>query len=209
MKLFLLYCFVLLNWFPTHLEEKWQQQLAESLKTLDQSGELKTWEQETLKLQKLADANPKEWLLQYYAAWSNIQMAFQAPSTEASKFCQTAEGYVENALQLQPSNTETLVLKAYYLSAKIKVDPATAVVNGPSSQKWAEKAIEADTNNPRAYLVKALVVYHTPGIFGGGKKKALEIFNTAQAKFKTFVPSSDIAPRWGQKILDVSMKEYQ
>ncbi|RAJ08430.1 hypothetical protein LX64_01081 [Chitinophaga skermanii] len=189
--------------------DEWKTSLQQQLKILETSTSLPQWEKSSALLKQLADQHPGEWLLQYYAGWSYTQMVFQAPDDKASSYCKTAEPYVEKALALQPTNTETLTLKAYWLSARIKVEPTSSVKNGPESKKYSEKAIEADPSNPRAYLLKALVVYHTPGIFGGGKKKAHPIFEEAQQKFAAFKPKSALHPTWGLAILQESMKSYQ
>jgi hypothetical protein len=59
------------------------------------------------------------------------------------------------------------------------------------------KAKEINPENPRAYLLKAQMVYYTPAQFGGGPEKACPEVQVANAKFTNFKPTSPIAPTWG------------
>ena len=68
-------------------------------------------------------------------------------------------------------------------------------------------------DNPRAYLMKAENLFHTPKMFGGSIPKASDIFKTAVKKYEVFVPVNELAPNWGKehaldmiKTCEVAMK---
>ncbi|UYQ95052.1 hypothetical protein MKQ68_08085 [Chitinophaga horti] len=185
----------------------WQQSLAAELKTLDNSASVSVWKQSADKISGLANEHPKEWLLQYYAGWANTQASFKSDSPEA--LCDKAEAHVKKALDMQPSHSETLTLMAYWMSAKINAQHSRGVTLGSQSKKYAERAIEANPANPRAYLVKALVIYHTPAMFGGGKKKAKPVVEQAAQKYASFKPKSQLDPDWGENIYEELAKKYQ
>jgi len=181
-------------------QSDWQELLKKELKHLDTTAAFNTWQESADKISKLAAAHPGEWLLQYYTGWAYTQSSFRAPDGEAEPTTEKAAPYVKKALELQPDNTETLTLMAYWLSARINAKNTRGVSLGPESRSYSDKAIAADSANPRAYLMKALVIYHTPAIFGGGKKKAAPVAEEAGQKFEAFQPKDDLSPHWGNEI---------
>jgi hypothetical protein len=190
----------------TSFSQDWQQTLQAELQKLDTSKNISVWKQGIVKLEGLAKAHPDEWLLQYYTGWAYTQPSFQV---EAEELSDKAEPYVKKALELQPSNTETLTLMAYWLSARINASKARGVTLGAESRSYAQKAIEADSSNPRAYLIKALVTYYTPAIFGGGKKKAEPIVQETAQRFAAFKPKNALDPHWGNDIYQQLAAEYK
>lgn len=185
----------------------WQGELSGDIKTLNSSTSVGVWQQTADKISSMAKEHPNEWLLQYYAGWANTQASFKADNSEA--LCDKAEPYVKKALALQPTHSETLTLMAYWLSARINAKNSRGVTLGAESRKYAERAITANPGNPRAYLVKALVIYHTPTMFGGGKKKAKPVVEQTAEKFSSFEPKSPLDPDWGENIYQELAKEYK
>jgi hypothetical protein len=182
-------------------QSDWKAALGTELKKLDTAQAFTTWQKSAAELEELAKAHPEEWLLQYYSGWAYTQSSFQAPKGEADPTTEKAEPYVRKALALQPENTETLTLMAYWLSSRINASPTRGVKLGSDSKEYADKAIDADSTNPRAYLMKALVIYHTPAVFGGGKKKAEPLVTTAGERFAAFKPATALDPHWGNNII--------
>jgi hypothetical protein len=193
--------------FVANGQNDWQQPLKDELKHLDTTADFTSWQQSAAKIGKLAEAHPQEWLLQYYTGWVYTQSSFRAPKGEAEPSTEKAEPYVKKALELQPDNTETLTLMAYWLSSRINANNARGISLGPESRNFSDKAIAADSSNPRAYLMKALVIYHTPALFGGGKKKAAPVAEEAGQRFADFKPADDLAPHWGNEIY-MELKEW-
>lgn len=187
----------------------WKQSLREELAQLDKTTDFSAWQQGAEKIGKLAAANPQEWLLQYYTGWAYTQSSFRAPKGEAEPTTEKAEPYVKKALELQPDNTETLTLMAYWLSARINANNTRGISLGPDSRNYSDKAIAADSANPRAYLMKALVIYHTPALFGGGKKRAAPIVEEAGQRFAEFKPKNELDPHWGDDIFRELEKELE
>jgi len=187
----------------------WQQSLKTELYKLDTSKNFGVWKQSTEKLAWLTKAHPEEWLLQYYTGWAYTQPSFQAPHEEAERLTEKAEPYVKKALVLQPDNTETLTLMAYWLSARINALPARGIILSADSKSYANKAIAADSANPRAYLIKALVTFYTPAVFGGGKQKAAPIVQETVQRFAVFKPKTAIDPHWGNEICQQLAAEYK
>ncbi|MGF6850081.1 hypothetical protein QFZ51_005316 [Chitinophaga sp. W3I9] len=186
----------------------WQNVLEQQLQVLATAAP-EDWPPRIDTLTALAEAHPEEWLLQYYAGWSATQLSFKSDKAAADALCERAGPFVKKALSMQPGNTETLTLMGYWLSARINATPSRGVSLGGQSRSYAEKAIAADSSNPRAWLVKALNIYYTPAIFGGGKQRAKPTVDIVAAKFAAFRPDNALAPNWGQQIFDALMASYQ
>jgi hypothetical protein len=188
---------------------EWKDTLKGALEQLDKTTDFIVWQQGADKISQLATAYPEEWLLQYYTGWAYTQSSFKAPKGQAEPSTEKAEPYVKKALELQPGNTETLALMAYWLSARINANNSRGISLGPDSRNYSDKAIAADSANPRAYLMKALVIYHTPALFGGGKKKAAPIIEEAGLRFAEFKPKGELEPHWGNEIFRELEKEFE
>lgn len=193
----------------TFAQDSWRQPLQKVLSQLDTAKTFGTWQSNIDALEALAKAHPSEFLLQYYTGWAYTQSSFQAPKGQAEPLTDKAESYVKKALDMQPKNTEALTLMAYWLSARINASPTRGAALGPDSKEYSDKAIVADSTNPRAYLLKALVVYHTPALFGGGKKKAAPLVAEAGQRFAAFKPDNALAPHWGNDIYKQLAADYK
>ena len=93
---------------------------------------------------------------------------------------------------------EVEVLKAQNYMMRISVDgQARWMKFGSAFEGVIAKAKEINSENPRAYMSKAQMVYFTPAQFGRGPEKACPEVQEANAKFTNFKPISPIAPTWG------------
>lgn len=198
-----------LSYQCTFAQDAWQQPLQKVLTQLDTAKTFDTWGKNIDTLEALAKAHPDEFLLQYYTGWALTQSSFKAPKGQTEPLTEQAETYVKKALDLQPKNTEALTLMAYWLSARINASPTRGATLGSDSKDYSDKAIAADSTNPRAYLLKALVVYHTPALFGGGKKKAAPLVAEAGQRFAAFKPDNALAPHWGNDIYQMLAADYK
>jgi len=201
---------VVLIAFPVSVRSAplWPDSLQQQLHALETASP-GDWPPHIDTLMLLAAVHPEEWLLQYYAGWAATQLSFKSDKTVADALCNKAAPFVKKALAMQPGNTETLTLMGYWLSAKINAAPSRGASLGGESRNYAEKAIQADSTNPRAWLIKALNIYYTPAIFGGGKKRAKSIVDITAEKFAAFKPATQLSPNWGRQIFDALLASYR
>ncbi len=200
---------LLLSGYVSFAQDAWQQPLQKVLTQLDTARAYDTWLRNIDSLETLTKAHPGEFLLQYYTGWACTQSSFQAPKGQAEPLTEKAATYVKKALGMMPQNTEALTLMEYWLSARINASPTRGATLGGDSKDYSDKAIAADSTNPRAYLLKALVVYHTPALFGGGKKKAAPLVAAAGQRFAAFKPDNALAPHWGNDIYEQLAADYK
>jgi tetratricopeptide (TPR) repeat protein len=151
--------------------------------------------------ERVAAAEPKQWLPQYYAGFCNLHMAMLGKQANDVKddLYDKALGYAEKADALKPANSEILILKGYITFMKMSVMPQQrAMAMIPEANKLLGKASAIDPENPRAYLVRGQDTFYTPEAFGGGKANAKSLLVTAAEKFKNQKPTG-FEPAWGAR----------
>jgi len=144
-------------------------------------------------------AKPKDWLPQYYKGLCEVLEAFRQKGKAIDAWCDKAMASAAAADSLSKNNSEVYVLKSMCASARIQVNTvARGQKYGAQAYTLADQAIRLDAANPRGYLQKAMAIYYTPPLFGGGGQKAKPVFETALQKFRTFRPASSLHPAWGE-----------
>lgn len=167
----------------------------DSAKTVD---ELKKAEQNFV---KLIQEGKKVRQSYYYAALGNILIAFKSEPKDVDEYCSKADGYLHKLDSMSPDNSEIMVLFAMQAAAKINTDPVKRSTKfGAAANKYSERALMLNANNPRAHLIKARTVLSAPSKLGGGPKFAIKHYEKAVEKFKTFEPLSDTEPNWGEEM---------
>ncbi|NWO28509.1 hypothetical protein [Capnocytophaga sp. oral taxon 903] len=174
--------------------------LTEKVKLLDKSYNLKELQTLANDFEHLTTVAPTNWLVNYYVAYTNIRLADQSSGGSIDSYCNQAEKYIKIA-EKQPDAdaSEINALYAYLYSAKVKVNPMfRGAKYGKLSREYSEKSIKENPKNPRPYLIRAIGIYFTPKIFGGGVAKAKPMLNKALEKFKHFTPKTPNHPHWGK-----------
>lgn len=156
----------------------------------------------------IAQSEKKDWLSYYYAGLCQVLVAFEKDKTEIDALCNKADGYARKADSLSKNNSEVLVLKSMIAAARIMVDEKKrAQKYGSQSSRYANEAIKLNPDNPRAYLLKARNLIHTPEKLGGGAQKAKATLEKAVEKDKTFKPETTLHPDWGKEEIEKEMKK--
>ncbi|MFD2571733.1 hypothetical protein ACFSUS_13895 [Spirosoma soli] len=154
--------------------------------------------------ERIASAEPKEWLPRYYAGLNYVYLGFMGKTeAEKDKYLDQADANLKAAEALAVDNDELAVLKAYIAQARMVVDPMNRWQQyGPLFQAGIEKAKSLNANNPRAYALEGSALMYTPDQYGGGPGTACPVLKQAAEKFATFKPASDLHPGWGLKNIE-------
>lgn len=154
--------------------------------------------------ERIAGAEPREWLPRYYAGLAYVFLGFTGKTeAEKDKFLDQADANLKAAEAIAGENDELAVLKAYIAQARMVVDPAGRWQQyGPLFQAGLEKAKALNPNNPRSYVLEGTSLMYTPAQFGGGLDAACPVLKQAAGKFATFKPVSDLHPTWGQRNIE-------
>ncbi|HTL81173.1 MAG TPA: hypothetical protein VL651_05690 [Bacteroidia bacterium] len=157
--------------------------------------------------ERVAGAEPTQWLPWYYQALSLIMESYFVDTKQVDAFCDQADACLVKADSISPNNSEIYVLRSISTSARIRVSPMSRGAKfGKESGVLLQKAQDLDSTNPRVYFTKAQGLYYTPPAFGGGKDKAKVQAQKALTEYDIFKPKNSLCPNWGrkqaQKLLD-------
>lgn len=185
--------------------EKYTQAMTsgiEALKGLDkEKPDVKVLQDIANRFERIAAAEPKEWLPKYYAAYGNVLLGYYGASlTEKDQYLDKANTLLKDAeTLLGKPNDELLVMKAYQSQIHLAADAMSRwQSDGPKFTEYLEAAKSANPENPRIYYLEGSNLFFTPEEYGGGKKVAKPLLEKAKQKFSTFKPESTIHPDWGQ-----------
>lgn len=98
-------------------------------------------------------------------------------------------------------NGECYAMTGTLYGQQIQQNPLRAFTLGPRVQKMRDKALAADSLNPRVWYLLGINYYHAPVFFGGGAESALPRFLRADSLFAVeSEPENVLAPRWGEAV---------
>ena len=191
----------LISLFAKAQNSKYVLAMEKNISLIDSGGKNPTAFQDAYNgFERIAGANPKEWLPLYYQSFCEVMMGMaQTNSLKKDDYFDKAEALINKADSLQKDNSEIFVMKSFVVSMQLSVDPqARGQVLGMKSGMLLGKAMQLDPENPRAYYLKGQGLMYTPEQWGGGKDKAIPVLETAVAKFAKFKPANSIMPNWGE-----------
>ena len=181
-------------------DERFMQAMGQALMELGKAKDAGALQEVANKFERIANTETAEWLPNYYAGLCyNIMAQKQKDGVEIDKYLDKSDTFIDKlSKQKVTSQDEVEVLKAQNYMMRIAVDgQARWMKYGSAFEGAIAKAKEINPENPRAYALKAQMIYYTPEQFGGGQEKACPEVQEAMTKFTNFKPTSPIAPTWG------------
>jgi tetratricopeptide (TPR) repeat protein len=105
---------------------------------------------------------------------------------------------LEQAVALNPDDSESYALLGVITGMKIAERPVSAVWLGSKVMKYKKQALASDPTNPRVHYLTGTSYYHAPGILGG-REKSLEHFLKAEELYKREIRAKKdpLQPQWG------------
>ena len=149
--------------------------------------------------ERIAQAEPENWLPNYYVALVNTTEAFRTKDKETiAKLLEKAQNYQDICATLEHDNAEVLVMQAMIYTAWIVYDPMT---NGMqySGKVMAiyEKASVLAPENPRVMLSKAEFEIGSARYFKQDTSPMCAAIKKANELFKTEKQPIPFYPKWG------------
>lgn len=155
------------------------------------------------KFDLIAEKYTDQWQPQYYAAYVKAIISYGMPEADQIKkdlMLDEADTYLANINALGVKNDHVYVLTALLANARMAVDGENRWQKyGPIFEDNLKKAKEINENNPHIYYLKAVSLFYTPKMFGGGPKKAKPYFEKAQTMYAQMTNKSVLVPYWGEK----------
>ena len=180
--------------------ERFMQAMGGTLMEMGKAQDVTALQEVANKFERIASSETVEWLPNYYAALCYNMIAYkQKDATEIDKYLDKTDLFIAKLSKQNVSLLDEVeVLKAQTCMIRIAADGAGRYMKLITIFENAiDKAKEINPGNPRAYTLKASMVYNVPVQFGGGPEKACPEAQEAIVKFANFKPTSPIAPTWG------------
>lgn len=159
--------------------------------------------------ERIGNAELKEWLPYYYAAYC-FSMKALLTSKESEELANRADQLLDLAEKRGGDKSEIYCVKSYAATARLIINPQQRwMTDGKASSDFINQAIKENPENPRGYLLLGQSVMNTPKEYGGGYDTAKQILNKALEKFKTYKPQSDISPQWGKEYTEYLLQKVK
>lgn len=149
--------------------------------------------------ERIAAAEPDNWLPPYYAAQINVLYSFGLKDEEKlSAQLKKAQDLINDATAISKNNSEILVLQALLHTAWVAYDGATygMTLSGKVVELYA-KAAQMAPNNPRVVFCKAEWGMGGARYFGQDITPFCKDVERAIELFANFKPETPFHPNWG------------
>lgn len=147
---------------------------------------------------RISNVEKDKWMPGYYAAYcyTRATVIGEIEDEVKQKQLDLAQAELDNVLKTTSGESEVYALQALIYQLRI-----TGASTGYKYSKLSNEALtvaeKLDATNPRVYYLKGSNTFHTPKMFGGGKKKAKPLLEKASGLFESQKPKSELAPLWG------------
>ncbi|REE24838.1 hypothetical protein DFQ09_103144 [Winogradskyella pacifica] len=168
----------------------------------------KTDEAENM-FERIAKAEPKEWLPNYYIAQINSLKSWtEKDATVLKAQLDKAQEHLDAAMLKSENNTELLVMQAQVFTNWVAFDGMTyGMKYGGKIAELYEKATAIDPSNPRAALGKAEWAMGSAKYFGKDTAPYCKDIEASIELFNTFKPESQLHPNWGKERAEAVSKD--
>ena len=146
--------------------------------------------------ERIISAEPENSLAKYFLAYNEYRI-LQFPGISENRFRSIYESAtkmladIEHDKELLP---EVKTLTAALTMMKLANNPAEAPALSSRIYTLLGEAAAIDSSNPRIYLIKGIMLFHTPKMFGGSLQKALVNFDKS---ISIFEHSAKQTVNWG------------
>jgi hypothetical protein len=151
--------------------------------------------------ERIATAEPDNWLPLYYAAQINILQSFgMQDQKKLTAQLNKAQDLLNDANAISKDNPELMVLQALLHTAWVAYDGATygMTLSGKVTSIYAH-AEQIAPENPRVVLSKAEWGMGSARYFGQDTKPFCKDVEQALELFTNFKPESPYHPKWGKE----------
>jgi len=192
-------------------------QLAATVALLDKASTVKDYEALSARFIQAGNAQKTNWLPFYYAALCNAKIGFllQDDGERIEPFSNEGEHYGKLAQELLKAGgskadlSELYTVMSMIYRTKVFINPMTyGRKYGPTSQRYLDKALELNPDNPRALYVQAWVKYYTPKMWGGNKDQAKALLESALQQLAA-QKAGGVQPHWGREESEEMLEKYK
>lgn len=139
---------------------------------------------------------------QYYKLYAQYRLISNLSQKNPDQAFRLIDEALESASNIQNakafSSEMKTVLAGIYMMKLSKDKTEAATISG-KIHGLLDEAEQLDPNNPRAYLIRGIMLFNTPKFFGGDKDAAIQSFRKAINLLKNNKEkeNSELSPQWG------------
>ncbi|MFC2133076.1 tetratricopeptide repeat protein [Bacteroidota bacterium] len=150
--------------------------------------------------ERIISAEPEN----YYAVYYKLLAEYRLITADHNGEFQMLDKYYDDAIEsleklsdYRSLASEIKTLKAAIHMMKLADSPMSGRSLSPKIHSLLDEALIDNPGNPRAYLIRGIMAFNTPAMFGGSKEDAIKFLNTSQKLFETSVEKDSVSPSWG------------
>ena len=177
-----------------------EEELSAVYQQVDTAKTMNTYMSAAAQFELIANMYSDQYAANYYAAYSKAMVSYVEKDTKRRDLLlDAADMFYAKVKQIEPSNQETYILGALLANARLSVDGGSRwKVQGEIFEANLASARAINPSNPRINHLKGVAVFHTPKMFGGGKKNAMEYLQKAEEQFAQEKETAVVKPHWGK-----------
>jgi hypothetical protein len=192
-------------------EDPYTSAMKSAIELMEQASEPGELAESANRFERIATAEKSKWMPYYYASYSLVSMSYdEGDGAQRDLILDRAQELLDQALELEPKESELHVLQAFLYPSRILVDPMgrgmTYIEKMFSS---LEKAKSLNPENPRSYFLEGVNKLNLPPSFGGGADVAKPILEEALVKFEAFTNEDPLWPGWGEEATRTELEKLQ
>jgi len=181
-------------------EPTMEDNLNEAYAIMDTAKTMPSFIKASAKFDLIANKYQDQWVAQYYAGYTKCIISYMEENVATKDLIvDEAEAFLDRILALGTENDHVYILKALVANSRMAVDGASRWKEyTPIFEDNLKKAKEINENNPHIYYLKAVSIFFTPKMFGGGEKNAKPYFEKAIQKYALMTERVITIPYWGE-----------
>ena len=159
--------------------------------------------------ERIAKAEPKEWLPSYYIAQINSLKSWnEKDGTVLKAQLDKAQEHLDLAMTISEDNAELMIMQAQIFTNWVVFDGMTyGMKYGAKINELYSKALVLEPENPRATFCKADWNLNSAKYFGQDTAPFCKDIEASLKLFDTFKPKSELHRNWGKERAVMVAKE--
>jgi len=192
-------------------DDRYTSAMLAAIESLDQASGAAGFKETANRFERIATAEKSRWLPYYYASYALIVMSYdQNDMGQRDLTLDRAQELLDRAMELEPGESELMVLQAFLYPSRIMVDP---VVRGLAYMEKEFETLEAakklNPDNPRIYFLEGVNTVNLPASMGGGAEEGRRLLETAMEKFEAWTGKDPLWPSWGEDATRAELAKLQ
>jgi hypothetical protein len=182
-------------------DDTYLQKMEETLGGFSSCSSVEDFQNLANRFRVIANVKKEEWLPLYYEAQCYIMISFRGDlsAEEKDNYLHKASSIIENMTDFAPQEAEIEVLKAFYFTGSLVVNPPQrAMETTPLIHAAIARALAMEPDNPRALFLRISNEMGTASYFGEDTGLFCEQARELLQNWDNYTLKSPIHPNWGK-----------